>query len=425
MKKIYDLVKALTLNILASFSAFVVTVFLGKTLTVADYGDFSTALFIILLISPLVGFGVPKFLLREFGREGLNAKRWLEPAFNFVRKSLILIILIILIISFIFINKNIVAYYVILLIPVLLNQVLIEFFSVRFQLERNYKKVALINALPNIIRLFLLVVVLLISEINIYNTIFIFSITSTLIFILNYKKIHSMRSGEIKYHSDYLKINQENRGIKTKNSEVVRESWPFGIMGVAYLIFFQINIVLINIICGSKLSGIYAAAFVFINMVYMFPSILYQKILLPKVHYLANHDYVKFKKLYKFGNLFMLIIGFISSVLVFLLADWAIEFFYGEKYIEAALVLKYLSLAIPFRFLSNSLGSILVTRDSMLVKVKIMSFMAVLNIVLGYIFILLYNIKGAVLVTVICEFLLMLFYYFQTRAYFVHGDKSL
>ncbi len=420
MRKFYNLFEALFLNMLASLFAFILTVFLGKTLSVADYGNFSAALFIILLISPLVGFGLPKFLLSEFGRYGVNAKAWLEPSFVFVKNSLILLIALILIISLIFLKKSILAYYVIILIPVLLTQVLIEFFSLKFQLERNFKKVAFINAFPSALRLLLLFLFYIVFGIDINTALLVFSLSSIFIFIFSFKYIINFKMGKIKYHLDYIEVDKKNN---LNVNFLLNKSWPFGIMGISYLIFFQINILLVNILEGAELSGLYAAAFVFINMVYIFPSILYQKILLPKIHYLSNHNQSEFKKIYKFGNLFMLVMGVIFGCTVFIFSDWLIGFFYGRKYIEAVLILKFLSLAIPFRFLSNSLGSVLSTRNSMITKVRIMIFMAIFSLISGYAFISIYGIYGAVFVTILCEFLLMIFYYIQTRVYFKQGDK--
>lgn len=422
MNKFYNLFEALFFNILASLLAFILTVFLGKNLSVADYGNFSTALFIILLVSPLVGFGLPKFILSEFGKYGVNAKQWLDPSFSFVKNSLILVISFIFFISIFFINKSVLAFYVIVLIPVLINQVLIEFLSLKYQLERNFKKVAFINAFSSILKLIFLLIIFLTVGLDINNVLLAFSLSSILLLLFSLKQVYSFKKGEINYHFDYISVEDDN---KINTDFIIKKSWPFGIMGISYLIFFQINILLVNFLEGARISGLYAAAFVFINMVYIFPSILYQKILLPKIHYVSHHNHNEFKKIYMFGNLSMLLMGGVVGSLIYIFSKELIDFFYGEKYVEAIEILKFLSFAVPFRFLSNSLGSVLSTRNSMITKVKIMSFMSLLSLISGYVFISSYGVYGAIFVTVLCEFLLMLLYYIQTKLYFKKGSALL
>src|SRR3546814_5217311 len=63
----------------------------------------------------------------------------------------------------------------------------------------------------------------------------------------------------------------------------------------------------------DEAAVVYNVAFVIMSAVYLIPSVIYQKFLLPKIHIWANHDQETFVKAYEKGRLFMFLTGIRSE----------------------------------------------------------------------------------------------------------------
>ncbi|HIP49762.1 MAG TPA: flippase, partial [Lutibacter sp.] len=144
--------------------------------------------------------------------------------------------------------------------------------------------------------------------------------------------------------------------------------------------------------------------------IYILPSVVYQKFLLPKMHRWAHHGREKFYATYRHGNLVMLIIGIIAMIIVWISATWAIPFLFGANYTDSVQLLNILALSIPVIFVASSVGATLVTKEHMKNKVKYMGSVAVFNILLNIIIIPIYGAIGAAIATVMSNILLLLLY---------------
>jgi len=151
--------------------------------------------------------------------------------------------------------------------------------------------------------------------------------------------------------------------------------------------------------------------------VYMFPAVLYQKFLLPKLHRWANHDKDKFYEVYRKGNIAMLILGIIAMLLVWLLSAWAIPFLFGDEYQNSVNILNILAVSSPIIFVAFSAGATLVTQEHMKLKVKYMGIVALLNLGLNFLLIPLYSAIGAAVATVVSNLVLLILYYYATEKY--------
>src|SRR3546814_7151118 len=67
---------------------------------------------------------------------------------------------------------------------------------------------------------------------------------------------------------------------------------------------------------SDEAAGVYNVAFVIMSAVYLIPSVIYQKFLLPKIHIWANHDQETFVKAYEKGRLFMFLTGIAAMLFV-------------------------------------------------------------------------------------------------------------
>ena len=204
---------------------------------------------------------------------------------------------------------------------------------------------------------------------------------------------------------------------------VVSQAWPFGLASLFHLIYYQSDIVLVKYITGSEAAGIYNVAFSVMVAVYLLPSVIFQKYLMPKIHRWANHDRQRFYQVYREGNIAMLILGLSAMLVVWMSAPWTILFLFGEQYKDAVPLLNILAVCAPILFVAISVGATLATQEHMKRKVKFMGITALLNIVLNIILIPHFGAVGAAITTV-CSNLLLLTIYYTFAQKTVFGKES-
>lgn len=153
---------------------------------------------------------------------------------------------------------------------------------------------------------------------------------------------------------------------------------------------------------SSFSAGLYSAAYLFLIVAYLVPTIIFQRYLIPKLHiWMSNGD--DLKELYRAGNTVLLILGVSVSILFYLLSDILVDIIFGKGYEEAANILSLLSISILCRYFSSNSASYLFTNNYINVKNKMMLFTMTINVVLSIFFINKFGLYGAVYSTLISE----------------------
>ncbi|MFM0054951.1 hypothetical protein PQR64_04955 [Paraburkholderia phytofirmans] len=149
----------LSVSALASAAlAFAVQAVLARSLQPWEYGRFATALAVVTIIAPAVGFGVPSFWLKAYGAEGWAAKRWMEPSVSFVARSALVCLITTAVWAWIGTADTRTGYLLLSMLPVVLTQAAVEAASVKLQLEEKFGRVAMWQALQHAGRLMLVLV---------------------------------------------------------------------------------------------------------------------------------------------------------------------------------------------------------------------------------------------------------------------------
>lgn len=405
--------------------AFLTQIILARKLGSEYFGMFSAVLAMVTLVTPLAGFGISQLWLKVFGQEGWNAQRWINPSFYFVILST----------SFIFISLYIWAFWgnhdqltrslFLIMSFYILGQISVELVSSKLQLEERYRYLALWQLLPHFMR-FIFIAILLFGFTkwaSIEEIAYTYAFIAIIFLLAGVLQLLNMKKGNFK-----LKGHKEE-DLKDQSlvnlTLVFQNTWPFGLAAFFHLIYFQSDIILIKYIVGDNQAGIYNVAFTIMVAVYMFPGVLYQKFLLPKLHRWANHDRDKFYEVYRKGNMAMLVLGLIAMLLVWALSSWAIPFIFGTEYQNSILILNILALSAPIIFVAFSAGAALVTQEHMKLKVKFMGMVALINLVLNFIVIPIFGAVGAAVATVVSNFiLLMLYYYGAQKHVFKLSEKA-
>ncbi len=409
-------IKAISLlwlgSILGAGCAFLTQVILARKLGPTDFGIFSSALATITLLTPLAGFGISQYWLKAFGQEGWQAMRWLTGSFKFT--SLSTLVVIISLVCWAMLGPHDALTKTVLLVLTLnvLGQLATELVSGKLQLEERYLSLAFWQIVPHLMRLLLVVVLVYAatSIVSIQHVAYAYAAVALVLFISGAWLLLGMYQGSfsLKGHNA-VEIHAEScKSIVPGMFQVAAQSWPFGLAGLFYLIYFQSDIILVKYIVGAEAAGLYNVAFTVMVAVYLLPGVIYQKFLLPKIHRWANHDRVKFYQVYRQGNLVMLVLGLAAMVALWILVPWGIPFLFGIEYQNSIFLLMILATAAPVRFLASSAGAVLGTKQHIINKIYIMGFAAALNIVLNLLLIPMLGMNGAAISTVATETLLLI-----------------
>lgn len=396
----------------AAGAAFVTQLLLARGLPVQEYGALATALASVNLLAPLAGFGVGQYWLRVFGKEGWAGQRWVWPTVKLAIISSAIIMAIALAWAWSGVFSKITRLLMTLLIAIVLEQAVRNAGGAIFQLEARYLALAVYNFLPHGLRL-LVASLAFWAGWSVAGVATGYALASLLIVVLYSRVLGRMISGRLALQGHGAR----NESIQTTDpkpgpslSASLQGTWPFALSGLFYLIYFHSVIALLGILVGEEAAGIYNVAFSVMNVVYLFPSVVYQQYLMPHLHRWAEHDQDRFLRVYRFGGSVMLIVSLAFMGLVAGFAPWLVPWLFGEAYHKAGELLAYLSLCIPLRFLATNVGSVLVTGENMRRKVGYQSIIAVLNVVLNLALIPTWGILGAAAVTVFTEFFILAIY---------------
>lgn len=412
-------------SILGAGMSFLTQVMLARGLGPDEYGVFSSSLSLITLLCPLAAFGLAQFLIKTFGEEGWGAIRWCSSARIYSSISTTLVIVLLVFWAFWGPNDSRARFIIFCLVFYIPSQLFVELVGSRFQLEENYRALAAWQFFPHLFRF--LVVLLLISglltEMKVESVALSYVFVSCGVLLALWRTVFEFIFGKVrlKGHGFIQQFfGQENQPTLR---DVLKGASPFGLATLFHLIYFQSDVVLLKYIVGDSVAGIYNAAFMVLSAIYLIPGVLYQKYLLPKIHRMASYDRSAFYKVYRKGNVSMLLLGGAATLMCFVFSDVFFVNVFGDSYSESALVLKIISLSCPFIFFACSTGAVLATKNHMPLKVKLMAMVAAFNVLVNFVLIPNYGALGAAISTVFSNILLSGLYFFASERH-VFWDKD-
>lgn len=406
-------------SLLAATCAFFTQVLLARSLGPQAYGVFSSVLSMAGLLVSFAGFGVAQYWLKEFGKEGWGAIRFIRLSLRIIFTNTLLVIFLILLWAILGPHSRIVELVLLTMTLHVVGQVVIELVMSKLQLEERYISLTFWQLMPHVFRLLLVVIALawMGENFSVHDVAYIFAFVAVGLIFIGLKTLLNLAYGilDLKGHSVLSSASSTN--LPTIKG-ILNDAWPFGLAGVFHLIYFQSDIILVKYITGDEAAGYYNVAFTVMVGVLLLPGIVYQKFLLPKMHRWAHHDRELFYKVYSQGNIVMLALGIIAMVLIWLFAPLIITIMFGASYSESIKLLMVLALSAPIFFVASSVGAILVTQEHMRTKVKLMGIVALINIGLNLVLIPFYGAVGAAVATVVSNMLLLFMYYKKVNLVF-------
>lgn len=421
--------KAITLlwfgSLLGAGFAFLTQVILARQLGPAGFGIFAAALATVTLLTPLAGFGVAQFWLKAFGAEGWAAIRWLNESFKFVTISSCMALLLLIAWSYISHNNEESRLVSLVLSFYILGQVSVELVSAKLQLEEKYMRLSLWQFSHHLLRLLLvtLFAYLATEPTQVVTVAYIYASIAIAYAIAGWSSLKDMLTSDFSLKGHTKTDNISNSKGNIVITDVVSQTWPFGLAGFCQIVYFQSGVILVMYIAGKEAAGLYNVAFTVIAAAYLLPSVVYQKFLLPKLHRWSKHDRGKFYQVYQQGNIVMLIIGIIVMSGIWGTSNWAIPILFGIAYENSIFLLNIMALSIPVMFVAFNSGATLVTGNHIKKKIQLMAIVAILNTLLNLLLIPIYGAIGAAISSVLSNIVLLYLYYNASKN-IVFNDMS-
>lgn len=139
------------------------------------------------------------------------------------------------------------------------------------------------------------------------------------------------------------------RFSKRRAVELLKQSWPVILSGMAIMIYMRIDMVMLKVMQGDAAVGIYAAATRVSEVWYFIPSAIVSSVAPAIIRVRNNHAlyYSRLRRLFSLMSLIAIVIG--SSIA--LMSHWIIHLLYSDAFMAAAPVLAVHIWASVFVFL--------------------------------------------------------------------------
>ena len=371
---------------LGIFGLIFVNSYMAKYIGPENFGKLAFTTSIFIFVQTLSWFGAQNILFKRFS-ENVQSGIRLAISTQLMRNSIYFIISIFTLIylwfssdtlTFIFGIGNFIASYF------LVN----DFFSI----HNNSQLISIVNALTNIIGLFLALTlrfVLVLLEADAYTMIFPIIIMTMIPFFL--RKIY--------FYKKYRKI-QNKKNNKKYNNYMFMTGGSLVLSTLSIVLYTQISNIFLAKFTSFADLGIYnvaltlGAAWNFINIALI--TSYFSKI------YAASNDLVELRYLRQIHWL-VILVTFSAMTVVFLFGSWGVSVLYGEEFIDAVKLLPF----IVFAAMLSALGTISYRYMMKLNGYKYLSIkmltVSLLSIPLSYFSIQSYGILGAAYSFIVIE----------------------
>jgi O-antigen/teichoic acid export membrane protein len=185
----------------------------------------------------------------------------------------------------------------------------------------------------------------------------------------------------------------------------LKEAWPFALSTIAIGLYFYVDSILVSRLAGAEAAGHYTAAYRLLEASLVIPFAFTGSVN-PVLVRSFHESPERMKRILKFTLKILFILGFPLAVGGTILARPLILLLYGEAYAASADALRILVWAVLIIFLNTALSSTLNAMYRQRLWLAFLVTGAVFNIFLNLVFIPLYGFLAASAITVLTELLI-------------------
>lgn len=204
--------------------------------------------------------------------------------------------------------------------------------------------------------------------------------------------------------------------------QILGSSFYIFIYGIGALIFFRVDVFMIENFLSNYEMGIYTAAFKVLIFLYFIPNLIAQTFF-PRIIKIFKSGKLELKPLKKMYQL-TFISGLITFLFIVLFGDFIINFLFGNDFEESKIILKVLSFNIIF----ISIGSIytkVIYSSNMEKRLFLRVIISlIINIILNILLIPYFQLLGVAISTIVSLFFLEIIYdFFDKKLISLHVFK--
>ncbi|MCR4305694.1 MAG: flippase [Candidatus Daviesbacteria bacterium] len=396
-------------QILNRVISFFYLIYLARTLGVFDFGLLTVALAYFSILSGIADFGLNRYLIREVARD---KSKQTELLWNIVMLRITLTSVLFAVFSIILYaldpDKMRVGLILLASIAILPQAIAFTFDSLFVAIQKlQFSAVSVfISALATALIGFYLVSkgYGLMGAVNALIIGQVVYVVTLIIFLYRHQKLVITKV--------YLSV------IK----KIVIGSLPYGLLSVLGLLYFRVDAILLSYLKGNYETGIYGAAYRFLEAVIFIPT-AFSMALFPVLSRFHDTSAKDINKLYFKSFKIMLVLGLVV-VLGYLFILPGIIKIVLPQYLSSITAIKILALSIPFMFIHVPAVSVLLSTDKYLKQVLGLSILALtFNVVANLIFIPRFGFIAASWVTVASEILSFIIFFLFTKFKILDNPK--
>lgn len=193
--------------------------------------------------------------------------------------------------------------------------------------------------------------------------------------------------------------------------DLLRDSWPLIIGSMSFVIFSNIDNIMIKELLNEYYVGIYTAAYKLVTLWYFLPGLVLNS-LFPSIVGVYGNKNLFHKRILMISTLLVWVAIFIF-IIYQLFANKIIGITYGEEYFESGELLNLLGFVNILIFYNSIWNQWMIIENKTKVILFFHVFTALFNIVFNYFLIEVYGVIGAVyalLLSLFCSYLIFGFY---------------
>lgn len=181
---------------------------------------------------------------------------------------------------------------------------------------------------------------------------------------------------------------------------LLSQSWPLIISGLALMLYMRVDQIMIGNMINNTAVGIYSVAVKMTEVWYFFPVAIVSS-LFPKIIKEKEISEENYNKKMQFLYDLMVTAGVGLAIVVTLLSDYIIGWFYGAQYTEASRLIKIYAWVSVFYFLSSASGRWYINEGLQKYALNRNVLGLAMGILLNYLLIPVYGAEGSAYATLI------------------------
>lgn len=187
---------------------------------------------------------------------------------------------------------------------------------------------------------------------------------------------------------------------KSTAFSLLKDSWPLILSSLVIMIYMRIDQVMIKEMLNAEAVGQYAAAVRISEAWYFIPMVISSSLFPAIINAKKQSEELYYRRLQRLYDLMVWMALAIALPMTFL-SDWVVNLLYGEQYNQAASVLMIHIWAGVFVALGVASGKWYMTENLQIISFMRTFYGMIANIILNYILIPIYGIRGCAIATLI------------------------